>query len=217
LSFEKSSLEKVYENYVSKGKVRFFIENANIKNATLNSTVDLYALGNIAFASSDIFLRTIHDWVDYNLLSILYSGLPLTFWLLTKQIELDLSNNREIRGVLYKYNELKNITRLINSIWATLVLSIIIQYTFRIIRLHEYAQRENIVVMANLCCEITFLVVGVVLMAEGCRFVSVSFILFTFFKSIDFRVFCFEFRTLTSKLGYWIGNARKDYLAAIKN
>jgi len=167
----KPRFEIIFEDHVARGRARCFI----LQNTTYNP----YSPENIAFASSDIVVTLAHHWVDYNVLSVVFGALPLTFWLAIKGFEADFLNTCEslengTNGIsaLEKYNELKALTCSMNSVWTTLVLSTIMELFMTIIFLHNSVTSGNIIWFVQFCLKILFLMVGVLIMAEGCRFVS---------------------------------------------
>jgi len=181
---EKSPFELVFENAIARGRARFFC----LQNTTLNSTFNLHSPEDIAFGSVDIVLTVIHQWVEHNVVSVVYGALPLTFWLAVKHFEHLLSNNcksaenGEIGRILVKYKELKFLTRSINAIWSTLVFCVVIEMCLTIIWLHQHVSSGNIIRFFHFAIRFVFQVIVVVLIAEGskivCKNKSSYFIIF---------------------------------------
>jgi len=182
LSYDSGSsgerlFEKVFKYLVFIGRYTFFLSYSHVQNVTLNSTTNLYSSENIAIGSSTIVLTIIHYWVESILVSVMCGALPLTFWWATKKFEHFVSSNRESLGdrgdknILGKFKELKLITRLINSIWAGLVINCFTEYALWITWLHLSIQVGIKVWIVHQCFFVAFLVAGVIIMAEGCRIV----------------------------------------------
>jgi len=187
-SSDKSSFEIIFEKSVRSGRALFFqgyFESlGEIQNTTLNSTLNPYSTKNVALGSFDLLLCTVLYWVDYHVFSVFCGALPITFWLATKNFELTVSDACESketvdgRRLLHKFKDLKIVTRLINSIWSTLVLNFVMFFALRLIYLHQYNRNGNKIQFVHRCINILFGVVGLVLFAEGCRFVSPRHILY---------------------------------------
>jgi len=181
-SSDRTLFEIMYTDSVEYGRSMIFQGGlksvGDFQNTTLNSTLDLYSVENIAYASSSIVLHIIHNWVDYNIFSVACGALPLMLWLAVKNLEILATSNRdpledvEGGGIILKFEELKMITRLLNSIWATLVFTIVIYQALFIIWLHHYMLAGDKIFIVFMCLRIAFVVVGVIMMAEACRFVS---------------------------------------------
>jgi len=144
-----------------------------------NHTVNLYTPENIAFGSSEIVLSTISRFFNYNVVSIIYGALPLTFCLATKGFTAALSstcvpleNGGNGSTMLEKYDELNKLTRSINSIWAVLVLNHVMEVFLSFIWIHRDLTTGNIIGIVQFVVRAFFLIVSVLLMADGCRFVS---------------------------------------------
>jgi len=75
----KNRLEIIYGNSVARERARFFSPKV--------SSLSLYSLEDLVFGVTDIVLIIIHQWVDYNVVSIVFGALPLTLWLATKRFE----------------------------------------------------------------------------------------------------------------------------------
>jgi len=178
---DQTLFEKLLRNFIAKGRARLFQDkiagSVIFLNTTTNPKINMYSAESIAYASSDIVLRIIHYWVEYNMFSVVCGALPLTFWMLTKSFELlarESKDSEEGEGILWRFKELKLVTRTINSIWATFVLNIVLHSAMRLIWLHDFNQKGNKIAFVYYCIKIGFLVVGLIILAEGCRFVSSS-------------------------------------------
>jgi len=152
----KSRFEIVFEERLYAGRARFFSQQ--------NTTLNPYSPGNIAFASSNIVLEIVNHWVDYHVLSIIFGALPLAFWLATKGFKVAVSksfeslpNGQSGKKILEKYNELKILTRSINSIWAPLVLNVLMELSFTIIWLHKILATGNIIWSVHFVLKFCFL------------------------------------------------------------
>jgi len=151
-----------------------------LENTTLISTRSLYSTENIALASSFINFRISFLWVDFYVYSVVVGALPLTFWLATKKFELIASNigesvgREETKSILHKYYDLKIITRLMNSIWATLLLNIVLEYALVIVSMHQINLDGKQLWFVYISVQLACMVLGLLLMAEGCRVVSFS-------------------------------------------
>jgi len=184
---EKTRIEIILTGHVQVGRALFF----SMQNTTLNP----FSPENIAFASFSIVVSLVHNWVDSSVVSIIYGALPLTFWLATRDFQAailntceSLENGENGSTILEKYNELKILTRSINSIWTTLVLTHVMEMFIRIIWVHYYIARGNIIWYVYFGLKTLFLVVGLLLMAEGCR--TVILFMMKIFQS------CFIIRSL---------------------
>jgi len=172
-SSDKTIFEKIFENSISMGKWLFF---QDIQNTNLNSTPNVYSIENIAFGSSSIILTMNHNWIDYNVFSVVCGALPLMFLVLTGNFVssiLESTGREEDASIFSKFQELKVIARSLNSVWGVLVLNYVLEVSLRIIWIHESQSRGKIF-FVSLCIQIAFLVVALIIMAEGCRFVRSS-------------------------------------------
>jgi len=201
----KNILVLIFESSVERGRSRFF----SLQNETFINLSHL-SLENIAFSFSDIVLTVIHQWVDYHVISIVFGALPLTFWLATKSFEQFVSNNcasvenGKIGNVIVKYTELKTLIRSINAIWSLLVLNVVIEISLTIIWLHQYVLSGHTVRFIHFGIKLVFLIIGVVIMAEGCRLVSWRrslAIIIIIFRILIALVMMFVGRIPSSELG----------------
>jgi len=177
-SLHKIGIEKLLKTSVVFGRSLFFIGTSHIQNTTLNSTPSLHSPENIAFASLGIAKATIAGWIDFNMFSVVSGALPLTFWLATKHFELialstcESIDNSKGERIIDQFTKLKIITSLINSMWAPLVISILIQCALMLTWLHSYTEKGNQYWLVSRCIVIALVIIGATIMAEGCRVVS---------------------------------------------
>jgi len=166
----KNRLEMIFEINLKRGRAQFFSQK--------NTTSAPYSPENIAFASCNIVLDIANYWVDYHAMSIVFGALPLTFWLATRKFKVvisDLSDSTENgvsgKALLEEYNALKTLTRSINSIWAALILSVVMNLSICIVLIHWTLTTGNIIWSVSFGANTLFLIVGMLMMADGCRLV----------------------------------------------
>jgi len=145
---EKNRLAIIFGNAVARGRARFF----SVQNT---SSLSQYSAGDLGFGITGIFLTILHQWVDYNVVSIVYGALTLTFLLATKQFVTNNWSpvpveNEGRENILGKFNELKILTRSLNSIWAPLVLNVLIELALTIILLHRYVSTGHVLRFVHL-------------------------------------------------------------------
>jgi len=163
----KNLFEIIFEKRMQIGRTMLFCWQ--------NTTYNPYSPENIAFASTAIVCNILSNWIAYIITSIIYGALPLTFWLATKEFKVCISNACEslesVRVVFAKYNHLEVMIRSTNSVWAAVVLQHVMEMFLRIIWMHKYVSNGDIIRLVYFGSKTLFLVVGLLLMAEGCRFV----------------------------------------------
>jgi len=174
----KIHFETVFKKSVVLGRSLFFLGPNLNHNTTLNSAPNLYSAENIAFASVGSGLYTVTGWIDCNMWTVVCGALPLTFWFAAKHLELislstcESKENSQGERILYQFNRLKIITRLINSIWAPLVISNVIHGALALAWIHGHAVKGNQYTLVYIIIVIVLLIFGAIIMAEGCRVVS---------------------------------------------
>jgi len=176
----KSPFALIFKKCIEQGKWLLFYNEPESPVTTLNSTESLYSIENIAFGSFSIVLSSVYAWVDCNMTTVLFGAVPLTIWLATKRVALMTSNsctalcNRKGESIPCQFKQLKIMTRSINSVWATLVISSVIQRSLTIIWIHNSTQSGNKFVVAYQCILVMFPIIGAIIMADGCKFVSLN-------------------------------------------
>jgi len=177
-SLHKIGFQKLFKTLVASGRSSVFLGPIHIQNTTFNSTTNHYSPENIAFASLGIALITLRGWSDLNTCSVVVGALPLTFWMAVKKFELIALNTRESMntregGKIHgRFNKLKMITRLANSIWAPFVICNVIHGALALTWLHSHSEQGNQYWVVSRCILVALVIIGAVIMADGCRVVS---------------------------------------------
>ncbi|CAL8132256.1 unnamed protein product [Orchesella dallaii] len=173
-------------NAIKIGRQRFFIDEISSENLTstlgLNSS-GIYTTENVIIGVIELVIEFVRLWNNFFTGAFIYGALPLIFWTSAKGFQaflLGVSStypmilNKALHSlqaelVVEKYEELRSLLRSINSTWGSIVLVWVIEMTLTVVvRMNNAIESKNLIVV-YFSSNILFLVVSLVLMAEGHR------------------------------------------------
>ncbi|CAL8130224.1 unnamed protein product [Orchesella dallaii] len=170
-----ASPEKFFDAAITNGKRRFWFDSNSVN---FNQQ---YSFFDIVFGVTELVHRIGYICVDIFETTLSYGPLPFTFWMAAKgfenhiwEITSSAENGVNVQTmqehIIVYYNNLKHLTRSMNSIWSSMVVLHVMQRALDVIEIHKKISSID-VASCRLVITFVFLAIAVVLMSEGCRVV----------------------------------------------